>query len=90
MPADSLFDQQVARYGRCAVEPPTGELEMSFRLDERALTHARSKRALANRLGWAAQWGAVRMLGTFVIEDLSDVAHAENPSMQVMRHAGTG
>ncbi|MFF4779219.1 Tn3 family transposase [Microtetraspora fusca] len=68
-----MSDEQVARYGRFAVEPSPGELEMFFRLDERALTHARSKRAPANRLGWAVQWCAVRMLGAFVTEDLSAV-----------------
>jgi TnpA family transposase len=73
MPVDFLSDEQVARYGRFAAEPSPGELEMFFRLDERALTHARSKRAPSNRLGWAVQWGAVRMLGAFVTEDLSAV-----------------
>jgi TnpA family transposase len=73
MPVDFLSDEQVARYGRFAAEPSPGELELFFRLDERALTHARSKRAPANRVGWAVQWGAVRMLGAFVTEDLSAV-----------------
>ncbi|MEU9025805.1 DUF4158 domain-containing protein [Actinomadura sp. NPDC048394] len=73
MPVDFLSDEQVARYGRFAAEPLPGELEMFFRLDERALTHARSKRAPANRLGLAVQWGAVRMLGSFVTEDLKAV-----------------
>ncbi|WP_406514511.1 DUF4158 domain-containing protein [Streptomyces sp. NBC_00161] len=32
-----------------------------------------AKRAPANRLGWAVQWGCVRMLGVFPTEDLSVV-----------------
>jgi hypothetical protein len=36
MPVDFLSDEQVARYGRFAAEPSPGELEMFFRLDERA------------------------------------------------------
>ncbi|MFD0684604.1 DUF4158 domain-containing protein [Actinomadura fibrosa] len=58
------------------MEPSPGELGMFFRLDERALTHARSKRAAANRLGLTVQWGAVRMLGAFVTEDLAGVPEA--------------
>ncbi|WP_353962692.1 DUF4158 domain-containing protein [Streptomyces sp. NBC_00249] len=46
-----------------AASPSPGELEQSFRLDAKALEAARSKRAPANRLGWAVQWGCVRMLG---------------------------
>lgn len=30
---------------------------------------ASSKRRPQNRLGWAVQWGTVRMLGTFLTED---------------------
>lgn len=63
MPVDFLCDEQVARYRRFAAEPSPGELEIFFR----------SKRAPANRLGWAVQWGAVRMLGAFVTEELSAV-----------------
>ena len=73
MPVDFLSDEQAARYGRFEVEPSPGELAMFFRLDERTLTHARSKRAPANRLGFTVQWGAVRMLGAFVTENLSAV-----------------
>lgn len=73
MPVEFLSDDQVSRYGRFAAAPTPGELEQFFRLDERALGLARSKRAPANRLGWAVQWGVVRMLGVFPTEDLSVV-----------------
>ncbi|MFE4330392.1 DUF4158 domain-containing protein [Streptomyces sp. NPDC056831] len=53
----------------------TGELEQFFRLDTRAPTAARAKRASANRLGWAVQWGCVRMLGVFPTEDSSAVPY---------------
>ncbi|MFJ9675259.1 DUF4158 domain-containing protein [Streptomyces sp. NPDC101221] len=46
-----------------------GELEQFFRLITRALGLARVKRRPATRLGWAVQWGTVRMLGTFLTED---------------------
>ncbi|MFF4986270.1 DUF4158 domain-containing protein [Streptosporangium saharense] len=39
-----------------------------FRLDASALERARLKRRPHNRLGWAVQWGTVRMLGTFLPE----------------------
>ncbi|WP_406421283.1 DUF4158 domain-containing protein [Streptomyces sp. NBC_00873] len=73
MPVDFLSDDQVSRYGRFAAAPTPGELEQFFRLDTQALTAARAKRASANRLGWAVQWGCVRMLGGFPTEDLSVV-----------------
>ncbi|MFE7573379.1 DUF4158 domain-containing protein [Streptomyces sp. NPDC057521] len=47
----------------------TRELEQFFRLDTRALELVRAKRRSATRLGWAVQWGTVRMLGTFLTED---------------------
>jgi TnpA family transposase len=61
-----LSDDQVARYGRFAQEPSPQELEAFFRLDESALEIALTKRRPHNRLGWAVQWGTVRMLGAFV------------------------
>ncbi|MEH0557601.1 DUF4158 domain-containing protein [Streptomyces sp. B21-101] len=73
MPVDFLSDDQVSRFGRFAAAPSPGELEQFFRLDAQALSLARAKRAPANRLGWAVQWGCVRMLGVFPTEDLSVV-----------------
>ncbi|MFF9346288.1 DUF4158 domain-containing protein [Streptomyces sp. NPDC014734] len=57
------------RYGRFATEPSPGELEQFFRRDEKALGPAWAKRRPATRPGWAAQWGTVRVLGTFPTED---------------------
>ncbi len=66
MSVEYLSDDQVARYGRFAQEPSPQELEAFFRLDEAALEMAGSKRRPRNRLGFAVQWGTVRMLGTFL------------------------
>ncbi|WP_225828520.1 DUF4158 domain-containing protein [Streptomyces naphthomycinicus] len=63
MPVDFLSDDQVSRYGRFAAEPTPSELEQFFRVP--GLEAARSKRAPANRLGFAVLWGSVRMLGVF-------------------------
>ncbi|MFC9285176.1 DUF4158 domain-containing protein [Streptomyces sp. NPDC057052] len=69
MPVEYLSAEQEARYGRFATEPSPGELEQFFRLATRALELARAKRRSATRLGWAVQWGTVRMLSTFLTED---------------------
>lgn len=42
----------------------------------KALELARAKRRAATRLGWALQWGTVRMLGTFLTEDPTAVPAA--------------
>ncbi|MEU2135247.1 DUF4158 domain-containing protein [Streptomyces sp. NPDC018352] len=68
MPVDFLSDDQVSRYGRFAAVPTPGELEQFFRLDARARELAAAKRRDATRLGWAVQWGTVRMLGTFLLD----------------------
>ncbi|WP_271217556.1 DUF4158 domain-containing protein [Streptosporangium carneum] len=70
MPVDFLSDEQVARYRRFQPEVSVAELEQFFRLDARALA---GKRRPATKLGWAVQWGTVRMLGTFLAEDPLDV-----------------
>jgi len=69
MPVEYLSVEQEARYGRFAAEPSPGELEQFFRLDSEALGRARARRRPATRLGWAVQWGTVRMLGTFLTDD---------------------
>ena len=69
MPVEYLSVEQEARYGRFATEPNPGELERFFRLDAKALESARAKRRATTRLGWAVQWGTVRMLGTFLTEE---------------------
>ncbi|GGV57568.1 transposase [Streptomyces spectabilis] len=66
MAVDYLSEEQKARYARFAGEPSVQELEEFFRLDAVALEQARAKRQAHNRLGWAVQWGTVRMLGTFL------------------------
>lgn len=73
MPVEYLSAEQEARYGRFVAEPTPGELEQSFRLDAKALELARARRRAATRLGWAAQWGTVRMLGTFLTEEPASV-----------------
>jgi hypothetical protein len=63
-----LSEDQIARCGHFAGEPSAQELEEFFRLDAVALEQAAAKRRPHNRLGWAVQWGTVRMLGTFLSE----------------------
>lgn len=64
MSIENLSEEQIARYGRFVGDPTPQELEEFFRLDEAALEFARTKRRGYNRLGWAVQWGTVRMLGS--------------------------
>ncbi|SEG81635.1 protein of unknown function [Thermomonospora echinospora] len=45
-----------------------GELEQFFRLDAKARAVVEGKRRPATKLGWAVQWGTVRMLGTFLAD----------------------
>jgi hypothetical protein len=65
MPHEYLSEDQIARYGRFPDELSVTDLEQCFRLTPDALTLATSKRTLATQLGWAVQWGTVRMLGVF-------------------------
>ncbi|WP_170322634.1 DUF4158 domain-containing protein [Acrocarpospora macrocephala] len=69
MPFEFLSDEQVARYGRFLGEPSVAELEEFFRLDRQALVRVAARRRAETRLGWAVQWGTVRMLGVFLTED---------------------
>jgi hypothetical protein len=73
MPVDFLSDEQVARYRRFRPEVSVAELELFFRLDARALEALAGKRRPATKLGWAVQWGTVRMFGTFLSDDPVDV-----------------
>ncbi|MEV5499298.1 DUF4158 domain-containing protein [Nonomuraea fuscirosea] len=52
----------MACYGRFPEEPSAAALERFFRLDRSALDALASKRCPATKLGWAVQWGTVRML----------------------------
>ncbi|WP_442789778.1 DUF4158 domain-containing protein [Nocardiopsis sp. EMB25] len=61
----ALSNEQIARYGRFPEKLSVGDLEQCFRLTPDALALASSKRTPATRLGWAVQWGTVRMLGVF-------------------------
>ncbi|MFF8763540.1 DUF4158 domain-containing protein [Nocardiopsis dassonvillei] len=65
MPHEYLSDEQIARYGRFPEELSAGDLEQFFRLTPHALELAPGKRTPPTRLGWAVQWGTVRMLGVF-------------------------
>ena len=67
-----LPDEQARRYGAFVADPSPEELERFFFLNAEALELAQTKRRRHNRLGWAVQWGTVRMLGTF-LEDPLDV-----------------
>ena len=51
--------EQVGRYGRFVADPTSEELEKFFFLNEAALTEARTRRGLHNRLGLSVQWGTV-------------------------------
>ncbi len=69
MPVEFLSDEQVARCGGFVADPSPYELERFFRLDAEGLGLLEGKRRDENRLGFAVQWGTVRMLGTFLGED---------------------
>ena len=70
MAFEYLSDEQVRRYGAFVADPSPEELERFFFLNAEALELARTKRRRHNRLGWAVQWGTVRMLGTFLEDPL--------------------
>ncbi len=69
-----LSEDQRARYRRFLADPSPEDLERFFYLDAVALAEVAKKRGPHNRLGWAVQWGTVRMLGTF-LADPGDVPH---------------
>ena len=82
MPHEYLSDDQVSRYGRFVADPTPEELEKFFFLNEAALAEVRGRRRAHNKLGWAVQWGTVRMLGTF----LTDSGPVDVPEV-VLRYA---
>jgi hypothetical protein len=69
VPVEFLSEEQVARFGRFVADPSLLELERCFRLNAKAIGLLGGKRRDENRLGFAVQWGTVRMLGTFLGED---------------------
>src|SRR5450755_2255358 len=69
VPVEFLSEGQVARFGRFAADPSPVELERFFRLDGDAWRLVGSKRRDENRLGFAVQWGTVRMVGAFLGEN---------------------
>ena len=74
MSVQYLSEDQRARYRRFLADPSPEDLERFFYLDAVALAEVAKKRGPHNRLGWAVQWGTVRMLGTF-LADPGDVPH---------------
>ncbi|MGO9898815.1 MAG: DUF4158 domain-containing protein [Solirubrobacteraceae bacterium] len=69
MPVEFLSDEQVARYGGFLGDPSAYDLERFFRLNAEGSRLLKGKRRDENRLGFAVQWGTVRMLGTFLGEN---------------------
>lgn len=79
MPHEFLSDEQIARYARFPDEVSIGDLEQFFRLDAKAHETVATKRLPATKLGWALQWGTVRMLGVFLPDNPTGVPDSVVP-----------